>query len=185
MNDRAVARRYAEGFLAYAKETVGAKAGLEDLVSLGELLKRDPTLLKFLKNPEITYSEKAAFVDAAFKVPPASFSEETREFIKLIVEKHRSEEAIDITQEAKELYYREMGIERTTIRSARPLSPETLKAVKERLEAKLGKKLEVETVVDPALIGGIQAIVGNVVIDSSIKRKLSELKEYLMEIKVD
>lgn len=185
MNDRAVARRYAEGFLEFAKETIGAKKGLEDLISFGRLLDKDPGLLKFLKNPEITYSEKAVFVDAVFKGPSAGFSEETRDFIKLIVEKHRSEAATDITQEAKELYYREMGIERTTIKSSRPLSPEMLKAVKERLEAKLGKKLEVEAVVDPSLIGGIQAIVGNIVIDGSIKRKLSELKEYLMEIKVD
>jgi F-type H+-transporting ATPase subunit delta len=182
MSDRRVAKRYAEGFLAFAKDTIGAKNGLEELIRLGEILEKSPDLLKFLKNPEISYSQKAEFIEKTFK---GLFSEETREFIKLVVEKHRSEEAADIAQEARELYYTEMGIERAVIRSARPLSPELLNIIKDRLEEKSGKKLEVETDVDPDLIGGIQAIVGHVVIDGSIKRKISELREHLMEIKVD
>ncbi|MFA5334439.1 MAG: ATP synthase F1 subunit delta [Candidatus Omnitrophota bacterium] len=182
MNDRAVARRYAEGFLAYAKETVGAKAGLEDLMSLGRMLEKDPELLKFLKNPEISNKDKSEFIDKVFK---GTFSEETRSFIKLIVEKQRSEEAPDIAQEAGEFYYREMGIERAVIKSAKPLPPEILKAIKEKLENKIGKKLEVEVKIDRSLIGGVQAAVGNIVIDGSIRRKLFELREHLMEIKVD
>jgi F-type H+-transporting ATPase subunit delta len=182
MIDRAVARRYAEGFLAYAKETVGAKAGLEDLVSFGGFLEKNPALVKFLKSPEIAYPRKADFIDTVFG---GTFSEETRNFIKLVIEKHRSDEALNIAQEAGELYNREMGIERTVIKSAKPIPSGTLKAIKDRLESKTGKKLEVETVVDPTLIGGIQAFVGNTVIDGSVRRKLSELREHLMEIKVD
>lgn len=182
MSDRRVAKRYAEGFLAFAKDTIGAKSGLEELISLGSILDKNPDLLKFLNNPEIGYPQKADFIEKAFR---GFFSEETREFIKLVVEKRRSEEAADIAQEARELYYAEMGIERAVIRSARPLSPELLNSIKNRLEEKSGKKLEVETAVDPSLIGGIQAIVGHVVIDGSIKRKISELREHLMEIKVD
>jgi ATP synthase F1 delta subunit len=90
MSDRRVAKRYAEGFLAFAKDTIGAKNGLEELIRLGEILEKSPDLLKFLKNPEISYSQKAEFIEKTFK---GLFSEETREFIKLVVEKHRSEEA--------------------------------------------------------------------------------------------
>jgi len=182
MNDRSVARRYAEGFLDYAKENVGAKAGLEDLMSLGKMLEADPELLKFLKNPEISYKDKAAFIDKVFE---GTFSEQTREFMKLIVEKRRSDEAPNIALEAKEFYYREMGIERALIKSAKPLSPAMLESIKKKLEDKVGKKLEVEIEVDPRLIGGVQATVGNIVIDGSVRRKLSELREHLMEIKVD
>ncbi len=182
MNDRAVAKRYAEGFLSFAKDTIGAKKGLEELICLGRLFGSNPEFLRFLKNPEITYAEKAGFIDETFA---DTFSEETRELIKLVVEKRRSEEAANIADEAKELYYREMGIEKTLIKSARPLPREMLNAIEERLEKKLNKKLEVEVRIDPALIGGVQAIIGHIVVDGSIKRKLAELKEHLLETKVD
>ena len=182
MKDRAVARRYAEGFLSFAKETIGAKKGLEEIISFGEVLDGNQELIKFLKNPEISSAEKSGFIDSAFK---NVFSEETRELIKLIIEKRRSEEAINISYEAKILYYREMGIARAVLKSAKPLSNDTIQAIKEKLERRLNKKLELETRIEPGLLGGVQASVGNIVIDGSIKRKLSELKEYLMESKVD
>ena len=182
MSDRAVARRYAEGFLAFAKETIGTKKGLEEIISFGEILDKNPELSKFLENPEITYTEKSGFVDAAFK---SFLSSETRDFLKLIIEKRRSEEAVDIADEAKMLYRREMGIEKAVIKSAKPLPQDIIRMIKDKLESKLDKKLEFEIALDPGLLGGVQATVGNIVMDGSIKRKLSELKEYLMESRVD
>ncbi|MDD4878931.1 MAG: ATP synthase F1 subunit delta [Candidatus Omnitrophica bacterium] len=182
MSDRTAAKRYAEGFLAFAKETIGAKKGLEEIISLGEVLNKNSELSKFLENPEITYAEKSGFVDTAFK---SFLSAETREFIKLIIEKRRSEEALDIAEEAKEFYRREMGIERAVIKSAKPLPQEIIRRIKDGLEGKFEKKLEFEITTDPGLLGGIQVTVGNIVIDGSLKRKLYELKEYLMESKVD
>lgn len=182
MKDRAIAKRYAEGFLAFAKETIGVKNGLEEILSFGEVLKENPELLKFLKNPEITYAEKSGFVDKTFE---GLLSEETRELVKLIIQKRRAEEAADITDEAKIIYRREMGIEKAVIRSARPLPQDIVQAIKNKLETRLNKKLELETMIEPGLIGGVQAVVGNIVIDGSLKRKLSELKEYLMESRVD
>ena len=182
MSDRAVARRYAEGFLAFAKETIGTKKGLEEVIAFGEILDKNPELFKFMENPEISYAEKSGFVDAAFK---SFLSDETRGFIKLIMEKRRGGEALDIADEAKILYRREMGIEKAVIKSAKPLPQDIIRAIKDRLESKFNKKLEFEIATDPGLLGGVQATVGNVVIDGSVKRKLFELKEYLMESKVD
>lgn len=181
MKDRVVARRYAEGFLAFAKETIGTKKGLEEVISFGELLGKNPELLKFLKNPEISYAEKSGFIDGAFK---DFLSEETLELIKLIVQKRRSEETLDIADEAKILYYHEMGIEKASIKSAKPLPRDIVQAIKNKLESKLNKKLELEVKIEPDLLGGVQATVGNIVIDGSLKRKLSELRDYLMETKV-
>ncbi|MDD5072196.1 MAG: ATP synthase F1 subunit delta [Candidatus Omnitrophica bacterium] len=182
MSDRAVARRYADGFLAFAKDTIGTKKGLEEIISFGEILNENPELSKFLENPEITCAEKSGFVDAAFK---SILSIETRDFIKLIIEKRRSEEAVDIADEAKILYRREMGIEKAVIKSAKPLPQDIVRMIKDRLEGKFEKKLEFEIAIDPGLLGGVQATVGNIVIDGSVKRKLYELKEYLMESKVE
>jgi F-type H+-transporting ATPase subunit delta len=65
------------------------------------------------------------------------------------------------------------------IRSAVPLEP----AVVDRLAAELsrvtGKSLEVKTIVDPAVVGGIVARVGDTVIDGSVARRLAKLREVL------
>ncbi len=182
MKDKGVAKRYAQGFLAFAKETTGEKRGLDDLTFLRQLINTNPEFRKFLDNSEITDAEKSVFIDKTFK---DVLAEEAKEFLKLIIAKKRTQELADIADSAKVLYYREIGVEKALLKTARPISAEVIQTIKENLENKLQKKLEVEVKVDPAIIGGVQAIVGNVIIDGSVKRKLAELKELLMEIKVN
>ena len=112
-------------------------------------------------------------------------SEQTIEFLKLLIHKRRVEEIYDIADRAKVLFWREHGIEKALITTTIKLNKETVETIKDKLEKKCGKKLELEVRIDPGLIGGIRAQIGNLVIDGSVKRKLAQLKEHLMEIKVD
>lgn len=63
------------------------------------------------------------------------------------------------------------------IRSAVPLDPEVLERLRAALAHATGKDLELKVIVDPSVIGGVVARVGDVVIDGSLARRLASLRE--------
>jgi F-type H+-transporting ATPase subunit delta len=65
------------------------------------------------------------------------------------------------------------------VRSAVELTPEQQDKLASALSTNLGKQVEVKVVVDPSVLGGIVARVGDTVIDGSIRHRLDQLKEQL------
>jgi F-type H+-transporting ATPase subunit delta len=63
------------------------------------------------------------------------------------------------------------------VRSAIELDADTVRRLEERLGAATGKTVEAKVVVDPSILGGIVARVGDVVIDGSVKGRLQDLRE--------
>jgi len=180
MKDKAAAGRYSEGFLDFAKETIGLEKGFNELTLAVQTIAANPELKKLLASAEIPEPQKYEVVENIFA---KDISEQTREFLKLLIHKKRVEEIYDIADHAKSLFWRSRGIEKALITSATKLSKETIGIIKDRLEKKSGKRLELEARIDPGLMGGVRAQIGNLVIDGSVKRKLAQLKEHLMGIK--
>lgn len=182
MKDKAAARRYAEGFLDFAKENIGLEKGFNELTLAVQIIAANPELKKLLENAEVTELQKYEVVENVFG---KDLSEQTRELFKLIIHKSRVDEIYDIADYAKVLFWRKQGIEKALVTTTIKLNRETVNIIKNRLEKKSGKRLELEVRIDPGLIGGIRAQIGNLVIDGSVKRKLAQLKEHLTEIKVN
>ena len=63
------------------------------------------------------------------------------------------------------------------VRSAVPLDAKQRKDLAAALSNATGKKVEVKVLVDPSVIGGIVAKVGDTVIDGTVRRRLEQLKE--------
>ena len=65
--------------------------------------------------------------------------------------------------------------------AAAPMNEEQVKALRHELEAKMGKAVNLETRVDPDLLGGLVVKVGSMMIDASLKTKLNRLKTVMKE----
>jgi F-type H+-transporting ATPase subunit delta len=63
------------------------------------------------------------------------------------------------------------------VRSAVPLDPDQQRRLAQALSTNLGKEVEVKVFVDPSVLGGISARVGDVVIDGTVRHRLDQLKE--------
>jgi len=63
------------------------------------------------------------------------------------------------------------------VRSAVPLDEDQRKRLAQALSANLGKEVEVKVLVDPSVLGGLSARVGDVVIDGTVRHRLDQLKE--------
>lgn len=180
MKEKIIANRYGEAFLGYAKES-GLDLGKAAL-QMGELKSvfvQNPELSGFLESAGILFREKCSLIDEALK----DFSPEARQFLKLLLEKKRIKNIIEICDYIRLNYSRGETVE-ALLRSARPLSRELTQGLKDRLESKLKKNLVLNTELAPDLLGGLQVVIGNTVIDGSVRKQLDDLKERLMTVKV-
>jgi F-type H+-transporting ATPase subunit delta len=85
-----------------------------------------------------------------------------------------------ISRAFRELADEHAGQVRATITSAAPLDPMAVDRLRQALESRTGKRVLVETSVDPDLIGGVVARVGDLVLDGSVRARLGELRAKLL-----
>ena len=74
---------------------------------------------------------------------------------------------------------RRRGSAIATVTSATPLSTEQLARLERGLQAQSGRPIRFDTIVDPAVLGGIRVQIGDDVIDGSVASRLSSLRQKL------
>nr|WP_321466490.1 F0F1 ATP synthase subunit delta [uncultured Desulfobulbus sp.] len=98
-------------------------------------------------------------------------------FLNLLIEKKRADILPDIAYELQVMVDKDQNISHGSIISAIELDQTLLGKIQATLEKLTGNKVILETQVDPSIIGGIIAKVGDLVLDGSIKTQLNGLKE--------
>ncbi len=180
MTDRLVVKRYAEAFMDFSKETIGLKKALEDFKNLKLLIRKNKEFLMLLESLDISYAEKCDFID---KVLDENFSREFGQFLKLLLEKQRIDTIVDLADYVR-VAYAHLGITEAILRTSFPLDLDLIKEIKERLEKKFKRKLRFYIDLDGNLLGGVQLVIGNTVIDGTVRRRLDDLKEKLLTARV-
>jgi F-type H+-transporting ATPase subunit delta len=110
-------------------------------------------------------------------VKSADVSEIMANFLNLLAEKNRADVLPEIAGAFQAMVDEERNICQGVVISAKELQPEMQEKAKETLEKITGKQVVLKTEVDEAIIGGIIAKVGDLVLDGSIKTQLEGLKE--------
>jgi len=176
-----VAKRYAVAlFNAAVKQDIAEQVN-DDLSSFVTLLRENKDLVRFLKSPEaLTEAKKELVVDV--------FSDRTAglfvKFILLLIDKKRLKHILSITDAYEQLYEQLQGIVEAKIITAVPLEADLEQRAVERLEEATNKTIRVLKTVDPDIIGGMIVIVGDNIIDGSIRYKLEQMRRSLGEVKV-
>jgi F-type H+-transporting ATPase subunit delta len=170
-----VSRRYAEAFVDYAEETIGLKRAIGETQALRDIIRDNPEFTKLLLAPELVVYEKFEFIDLVLK---DYFSQELKQFLKLIIEKKRAAILVNILDYLIANYSREEVIP-VQLKSAYPLDAEATEKIESALERKLQKKLQFSVGLDKNLLGGVCVQIGNTFIDGSLKGRLEELRSEL------
>jgi F-type H+-transporting ATPase subunit delta len=181
MIESQVARRYASALFRTAKRVDQVDRILDDLKAIADLLRGDPNLKNFLEAPQILDQYKRELITTVFKhlVSEVLFS-----FLLLVLNKHRIEYLLAMTAEYERLVKEDQGILQARIITARALDSIFKSRLKEELEKSTDKKIEIILRIEPQIIGGIVVILGNKIIDQSIKHELDELKEKMLALRV-
>jgi len=173
--NRVIVVRYAQAFLNYCRATCGQKKALEDTLAVRDILRANPDFVSLLENPEIAYLEKCSVIDAAIK---DGINEDIRNFLKLLLEKKRFNLFPDIAEYLRGKYRNE-GQAEVLLRTAFPLDLELIERMQNALKEKFGQNLKFYIELDGSILGGVQVVMENKIIDGSVKRRLSELRKDL------
>lgn len=172
-----VARRYARAVFAIARDEHDLEGWHHDLRTIRDAL-HGPELSGLLDNPSVSFEEKRQILDGLL---PPSLGPKRRNFVLLLVENGRTGLIDEIVRAYEAELNAARGIVTARVMTAVPLSAEETAAVARRLETIIGRKVEVTTSVDPSLIGGFVARIGDRLIDASVVGRLAALRSRLME----
>ena len=100
----------------------------------------------------------------------------TTALVSMVVGTGRSRDLPAIIDELVKLSAAEGNREVAEVRSAVDLTDDQKQRLAAALEAKTGKKVELKVIIDPTVLGGLVAQVGDTVIDGSVKTRLQQLK---------
>jgi F-type H+-transporting ATPase subunit delta len=169
-----MAGRYAAALFDLAKEERQLPQVAADLKAFQAMLDESADLRRLVRSPVISSDDQSKGLDAVLR--KAGVSSLTANFFKLIARNRRLFAIADMMRDFRALLARERGEVGADVASAHPLTPEQLNALKDALRVQIGKDVQVNTRVDPALLGGLVVKVGSKMIDSSLRTKLNNLK---------
>jgi F-type H+-transporting ATPase subunit delta len=174
-----IASRYAQALLLLAEEGGQLDRLEKELGETVELVRRHPEISNLIMNSTIAREEKEDFIE---KILPAGFSNLLVNFVKVLIKKHRFQDLSDIQDAFHRLYEEKRGLQRVRVQSPIPLSEIVEEKLKRVLVKKTGRKVYLETTVNPDLLGGLVLDLDGTQIDGSFRTALLELKQRLLGI---
>lgn len=169
-----IADRYAEAYFGQARDDGRLADALGELQQLRRAVAETPRLDNFLTNPEIDPAEKREALQRAFG--PA-MSAQTLHLVDLLIANGRGAHLASVAEAFEARWLASQGVQRAVIQSARPLPPSLVSRIRERIEALAKTRVEVQTALEPALLGGVRIRIGHRELDGSLRRRLKDLKE--------
>lgn len=166
-----IARPYAEAVFRLAKEKMALAAWSERL-SLLSTIARDVEMQRCVGNPQLSATQKSELFQA---VAGKSMDGDALNLIQILAKNERLSLLPEIAGLFETLKGTEEGIQDATIHSAFALSDAQLAALIGDLEARFKTKLKAQVVVDQSLIGGVKIVVGDQVLDTSVRGKLDAM----------
>jgi F-type H+-transporting ATPase subunit delta len=166
-----IVRPYAVAAFRLAKEKK-ALTKWSEMLSFAAAVAADQQMKAFIDDPKVTAAElEKMFLTICDK----KLDESGVNLIKLLGEYGRLALLPEVAQAFEELKAEDEGVLEAEITAAAKPTDSAIKALVKRLEAKFGKKIEASVKVDPELIGGIKIVIGDTVIDASVRGQLQEL----------
>jgi F-type H+-transporting ATPase subunit delta len=165
-----IARPYAEALFRVAKS--GNLSAWSDLVSEMAQVAAVPEVKALADNPKVSDQQ---IIDAFLAVLKSPVGPEAKNFVAMLVQNGRLTLLPEIGAQFHALKNAQEGAADAQITSAFQLSDAQVKDLIAALEKKFGRKLHPSVEVDSSLIGGVRVVVGDEVLDSSVRAKLQQM----------
>ena len=171
------ARRYAQAVLQIATERDEVEQWLADLEVLASAT-RNEEFVVFANSPKVPTADKVKVMEEAFG---ESISQLALNLTYLLASRNAITSLPDIADAFEDFVDRGKGVERAEVTSSVVLDQDTLDEISDVLRAKVGKELLVSTKVDPSILGGFVAKVGDRVIDGSVRTQFQNMRRHLTQ----
>ena len=174
-----LSRTYGEALLNAAQKEGQVDDLLDELDAVHSFVREKfPTFAAMMNSPVKTAADKDRLIAQAFE---GRTLPTTVHFLRVLNRHGRLELLGPILQTARAIWDRRQNRRPVTVRSAVPLTDAQADALKERLAKSVGGTPVLKQEVDPALIGGLVVQVGDDVYDASVRNRLEQLRQRLIE----
>lgn len=165
-----IARPYAEAlFKASSSDLSGAAAWLDQVAAIAA----NPQLKAFADNPKATVEQVLGVIAGVAGSPlPAAATN----FLTAVLENGRFAALPEVAKQFRLLANAQSGSSDALVQSAFPIDAAELAQLGTALEKRFGRKLQLTVEQDSSLIGGIRVVVGDEVLDTSVKARLEQMK---------
>jgi F-type H+-transporting ATPase subunit delta len=168
------AKRYAQAAFEIARDRNSLEKWSADL-ALVALAMADPQAAAILSSTKLALADRYRLLEAVL----AGIDPLVMNLAKLLVAKGRVDVASQVAEAYRDLVDEHSGVAHAAVVTAVPLADAEQRAVEKRLSQITGKKVIAHLEVDPAILGGLVARVGDRLIDGSTHSKLLALKRTL------
>ena len=172
----AIARRYARALFGLGDARTAAGL-LDELAGLSETIVGNDAMRRVLFTPIHARPRRRAVIgelSARLGLRP-----ELRAFAAILVDENRARYLPAICDALRELVERAQGRIEAEVTSARELSAAEAAALEEALSRRVGARVSLKTRVDPSLVAGVVARVGDLLLDGSLRSQIATLGESL------
>lgn len=177
MSEHRIASRYAKALIDLASEQQAVELIKNDMELLLQTANNSLPLRNMLKSPVVNMDDKKAVLQKVFN---SKFHQTTMAFLGIVVRKKRSNHLLQIANSYLEQYNLVNGITTATVKTAHPIDAATASEISSFIQKQSGKKVTIESTVDPELIGGVIIQMGDNLYDASIAGKLNKVKQQLL-----
>jgi F-type H+-transporting ATPase subunit delta len=167
-----IARVYSEALFEVAQDKGKLDEIHEQLGEISDTLAENRDLQVFFFSPYFSSAEKRDGISRAID----GASPELVNFLELLAEKHRMPALFRIRKRFDELWAKENKRLGVTVTSAVELDASIVESIGAEIEKQTGQTIELQSEVDPGIIGGLKLQVGNMVLDASIRSRLEKLR---------
>ncbi|WP_430614577.1 ATP synthase F1 subunit delta [Flavobacterium sp. JP2137] len=169
------AARYAKAMLEISVEKGTLETINKDMVFISDAISQSEDLKVFLLNPIIKGEAKFNALSEVF----ATTSAQTIELFKLLMHNKRFDILEAIAAKFQEMYDLELGIQKAKVTTAIAMDEAMEAKVLEKIKQISTKKVSIENIVDPSILGGFILRIGDQQYNASLANKLQDLKRQL------
>ena len=172
-----IARPYAEAlFKASAADLQGAAAWLDDLAAIAS----NAQLQQYAANPGVSSKQTFDVMAGVATSKTAKLPAAAENFLKAVIDNGRISVLPEIAQQFRALKNARSGSSDATVYSAFALDAAALVDLSATLEKRFARKLHLTVELQSDLIGGVRVVVGDEVLDTSVKARLEQMKVALV-----
>jgi F-type H+-transporting ATPase subunit delta len=176
MRDSTIARNYAEVLLSLAKKAEDLPGWGAMIDSVAQAMKNDVKLRRFLESPRVDSSTRKRVLGRALqdRMPRVMVR-----FLEVLIDNRRQMLIPHIAVEYHALVDESRNRLHAQVTTAREPGEEMVQKMAAELSRSFGQEVVPHITVDPEILGGAVVRVGDVVMDGSVRRRLSRLRRQL------
>ena len=170
-----IARPYAEALFkasSHGADLNSTVAWVEELAAIAA----DPQLRQLADSPKVTVEQ---VLDVITGVARSALPDAARNFLRVIIENGRLDALPEVAVQFRGIVNRLNGSSDAIVYSAFPVEEAALQDISDALQKRFGRKLNLSVQIDESLIGGVRVVVGDEVLDTSVKARLEQMKAAL------